>query len=127
MIILIIILLILLLIIWNHYADPAPAAEENDVELLGQLLLNPTKSLWERYRAMFALRNINTDKSIATLAKGKIVYNSVMKAFLPIVNYFCIIKKMIICVKKSIKFNLISKFVTNFFLPKFIHFSSIVD
>ncbi|VDN55272.1 unnamed protein product [Dracunculus medinensis] len=50
--------------------DPAPAAEENDVELLGQLLLNPTKSLWERYRAMFALRNINTDKSIATLAKG---------------------------------------------------------
>lgn len=51
--------------------DPTPAAESVNVKELGAELVDSTKPLWERYRAMFKLRNINTDESIKALAQGK--------------------------------------------------------
>ncbi|MFH4982825.1 hypothetical protein AB6A40_009534 [Gnathostoma spinigerum] len=50
--------------------DPAPASTEKDVHVLGHTLIDLDESLWNRYRSMFALRNLNTDESIRLLAKG---------------------------------------------------------
>ncbi|KAI6184087.1 Deoxyhypusine hydroxylase [Aphelenchoides bicaudatus] len=50
--------------------DPTPAAANQNVGDLGKALVDAEKSLWERYRAMFALRNINTPESIKALAQG---------------------------------------------------------
>jgi len=50
--------------------DPAPATKEKDVSELARLLVDETKPLWDRYRAMFTLRNINTDESVKALAQG---------------------------------------------------------
>lgn len=54
--------------------DPAPAAETRDVSLLGNILRNPEKSLFERYQAMFALRNLNTKESVDELGKSLLEY-----------------------------------------------------
>ncbi|CAD6195267.1 unnamed protein product [Caenorhabditis auriculariae] len=50
--------------------DPTPAATSNDVEELGATLVDPSRSLFERYRAMFSLRNFDTRESIKALAQG---------------------------------------------------------
>ncbi|CAD5207200.1 unnamed protein product [Bursaphelenchus okinawaensis] len=50
--------------------DPTPAADSENVEELGKNLVDEAKPLWERYRAMFKLRNLNTDESIKALAQG---------------------------------------------------------
>ncbi|XP_053159984.1 deoxyhypusine hydroxylase [Hemicordylus capensis] len=50
--------------------DPAPPAEEGDVEELRQALLNDSLPLFERYRAMFALRNIGGEAAVLALADG---------------------------------------------------------
>ncbi|CAG9538486.1 unnamed protein product [Cercopithifilaria johnstoni] len=50
--------------------DPAPASAETNIDKLSSILTDTTKSLWERYQALFSLRNISTDESIKTLAKG---------------------------------------------------------
>ncbi|TKR67469.1 hypothetical protein L596_023618 [Steinernema carpocapsae] len=50
--------------------DPTPISDETDVTKLAQFLVDTDKSMWDRYRAMFALRNINTDESIFALAQG---------------------------------------------------------
>ncbi|KAK6104015.1 HEAT repeats family protein [Brugia pahangi] len=50
--------------------DPAPASSETSVDKLSLILTDATKSLWERYQALFSLRNIGTDESIKSLAKG---------------------------------------------------------
>uniref|UniRef100_A0A0M3JS13 Deoxyhypusine hydroxylase n=1 Tax=Anisakis simplex TaxID=6269 RepID=A0A0M3JS13_ANISI len=50
--------------------DPSPASSERDVKKLGEILVDASKSLWQRYEAMFALRNLNTDKAIEALSKG---------------------------------------------------------
>ncbi|KAI6196925.1 hypothetical protein M3Y94_01165200 [Aphelenchoides besseyi] len=50
--------------------DPTPAAEVENVVELGNTLIDVNRSLWERYRAMFALRNLNTPESIKALAQG---------------------------------------------------------
>jgi deoxyhypusine monooxygenase len=47
--------------------DPAPPHTSTDVPFLRTLLLDETKPLFERYRAMFQLRNIRTDESIQAL------------------------------------------------------------
>ncbi|KAJ8880773.1 hypothetical protein PR048_017244 [Dryococelus australis] len=56
----------------NPYSsvDPAPPATEASVSFLKAVLLDENKSLFERYRAMFALRNLNTEDSILALAEG---------------------------------------------------------
>lgn len=50
--------------------DPAPPAEITDVKVLRGILLDESKSLFDRYRAMFSLRNLNTRESILALAEG---------------------------------------------------------
>ena len=51
--------------------DPAPPIDANlPVELLEEKLLNNNLSLFERYRAMFSLRNMNSDASSLALCSG---------------------------------------------------------
>ncbi|XP_071954063.1 deoxyhypusine hydroxylase-like [Antedon mediterranea] len=50
--------------------DPAPPSTEDDLALLQQKLLNENLPLFDRYRAMFSLRNINTNSSALALAQG---------------------------------------------------------
>lgn len=56
----------------NPYAsvDPSPPAESKDIAKLTEILLNEDEKLFERYRAMFSLRNIQTEESINALGKG---------------------------------------------------------
>lgn len=51
--------------------DPAPPSLENDVESLKKELLDESKLLFDRYRAMFSLRNLATTESINALGEGK--------------------------------------------------------
>lgn len=51
--------------------DPAPSLlEACPVEKLEAALMDPTSSLFHRYRAMFSLRDINTDESALALVSG---------------------------------------------------------
>lgn len=56
----------------NPYAsvDPAPPAKTENVKELTDILLDEKASLFERYRAMFSLRNLRTEESVLALAKG---------------------------------------------------------
>lgn len=50
--------------------DPAPPCEETSIKKLQEQLMNKSLSLFERYRAMFKLRDINTKEAIQALATG---------------------------------------------------------
>lgn len=50
--------------------DPAPPSSENNVETLSKTLMDESKPLYERYRAMFSLRNLATTESINALGEG---------------------------------------------------------
>ncbi|MCP9260276.1 Dohh protein [Dirofilaria immitis] len=50
--------------------NPTPASAETNIDKLSLILTDTAKPLWERYQALFSLRNINTDESIKALAKG---------------------------------------------------------
>lgn len=50
--------------------DPAPPLDEMDTPKLSKILLDETLPLFERYRAMFSLRNKGDDESIKALAAG---------------------------------------------------------
>ncbi|KAK6041022.1 PBS lyase HEAT-like repeat protein [Cooperia oncophora] len=50
--------------------DPTSTASTDNVTELGATLVDKSKPLWDRYSAMFKLRNINTDASIKALAQG---------------------------------------------------------
>lgn len=50
--------------------DPAPPAEITDVRVLREILLDENKSLFDRYRAMFSLRNLATAESVLALTEG---------------------------------------------------------
>lgn len=52
--------------------DPAPAFEENEstVKELERILLDSTRPLFERYRAMFSLRNLGDTEAVLALSKG---------------------------------------------------------
>ncbi|XP_013199695.1 deoxyhypusine hydroxylase [Amyelois transitella] len=50
--------------------DPAPPSADNDVEKLTAILMDESRQLYERYRAMFSLRNMATTESINALGKG---------------------------------------------------------
>lgn len=56
----------------NPYAsvDPAPPCEMKSVDELKTILLDENESLFNRYRAMFALRNIRTNESTLAIAEG---------------------------------------------------------
>lgn len=51
--------------------DPAPPAVRKSVPELRQALLNESLPLFERYRAMFALRNLGNEEAVLALAAGK--------------------------------------------------------
>ncbi|XP_039623050.1 deoxyhypusine hydroxylase [Polypterus senegalus] len=50
--------------------DPAPPSQERDVSRLRAELLDESLPLFERYRAMFALRNIGSEEAVLALADG---------------------------------------------------------
>lgn len=56
----------------NPYSttDPAPPVKITEVRVLRDILLDESKSLFDRYRAMFSLRNLDTPDSILALTKG---------------------------------------------------------
>lgn len=56
----------------NSYStiDPAPSMEITDMVVLKEILLDESKSLFDRYRAMFSLRNLGTMESTLALAEG---------------------------------------------------------
>ncbi|KAH8381676.1 hypothetical protein KR093_010512 [Drosophila rubida] len=57
----------------NPYAsvDPSPpAAGKQSVEELKAIYLDATQSLFDRYRAMFSLRNLRTEDSVLAIAEG---------------------------------------------------------
>lgn len=50
--------------------DPAPPAVRKDVSELRNALLDESLPLFERYRAMFALRNLGTEEAVLALGDG---------------------------------------------------------
>ncbi|CAO2641280.1 Deoxyhypusine hydroxylase [Lemmus lemmus] len=50
--------------------DPTPPAAEQDVGRLREALLDEARPLFERYRAMFALRNVGGEEAALALAEG---------------------------------------------------------
>ena len=50
--------------------DPAPPSKGSTTEELRDVLLDETKSLFTRYRAMFALRNRGDVASLLALTEG---------------------------------------------------------
>lgn len=50
--------------------DPSPPAATTNVTDLKTILLNEQESLFNRYRAMFSLRNIHTDDSVLAISAG---------------------------------------------------------
>jgi deoxyhypusine monooxygenase len=50
--------------------DPTPASDEKNLANLKEKLLSDSTDLYERYRALFALRNINSPEAIKILCEG---------------------------------------------------------
>ena len=50
--------------------DPAPPASVKDVAALKNTLCDTNCSLFERYKAMFSLRNLNTEESVLAICAG---------------------------------------------------------
>ncbi|XP_053559085.1 deoxyhypusine hydroxylase [Bombina bombina] len=50
--------------------DPAPPAEDTDIPSLRATLLDDSLPLFDRYRAMFALRNIGGEEAVLALTDG---------------------------------------------------------
>ena len=63
----------------NPYSsvDPAPPSLESDTQVLRKNLLDENLSLFERYRAMFALRNKGDKESVLAIAEGNLSYNQI--------------------------------------------------
>lgn len=50
-----------------HSVDPAPPCNIADIEALRRILLDDNENIFERYRAMFALRNLQTTEAVEAL------------------------------------------------------------
>src|ERR1051325_7200274 len=50
--------------------DPAPASKETDVPKLRATLLDAKNPLWDRYKALFGLRNQNRDDAAVALGEA---------------------------------------------------------
>lgn len=53
-----------------HSIDPAPPFNTNNISELKSTLLDENKSLFERYRAMFSLRNLQSKEAIEALGSA---------------------------------------------------------
>lgn len=51
--------------------DPAPPAQRKSVPELRTQLLDNSLPLFERYRAMFALRNLGSEEAVLALGDGE--------------------------------------------------------
>lgn len=51
--------------------DPAPPAVRKNVSELRSILLDESLPLFERYRAMFALRNLGSEEAVLALGDGR--------------------------------------------------------
>lgn len=51
--------------------DPAPPSVENDIQQLSKILMDENIPLFDRYRAMFSLRNLGTTESVIALGEGE--------------------------------------------------------
>lgn len=58
--------------------DPAPPAVRKSVPDLRCTLLDESLPLFERYRAMFALRNLGNEEAVLALGDGRIQYYSLV-------------------------------------------------
>lgn len=58
-----------------YSVDPAPPDVKKDVSFLREKLLDESQSMFERYRAMFGLRNIGSDEAVLALCDGMIIIN----------------------------------------------------
>jgi len=67
----------------NSYStiDPAPPAKITDVKVLRDILLDESKSLFDRYRAMFSLRNLGTRESILALTEGNYINLKILNKY----------------------------------------------
>lgn len=56
----------------NPYAsvDPSPASESVDISELKSTYMDPSESLFKRYRAMFSLRNMRNEDGVLALCEG---------------------------------------------------------
>jgi deoxyhypusine monooxygenase len=52
--------------------DPAPSTGKMEVMDLQKILLDESLPLFQRYRAMFSLRNLGTKDAVKVLAKGNL-------------------------------------------------------
>lgn len=50
--------------------DPAPPSTVTDVAALRRVILDASKTLWERYKALFGLRNQNCDEAATALGEA---------------------------------------------------------
>ncbi|PHJ16044.1 heat repeat-containing protein [Cystoisospora suis] len=49
-------------------SEPYPDCASRDVPWLAEQLMNPNEKLWNRYRSLFTLRNLNSPESITAIA-----------------------------------------------------------
>ena len=59
--------------------DPAPPMNKGDIPSWTSDLLDPSLSLFKRYRAMFSLRNLNSAEAVDKLVKGFVEANPLFK------------------------------------------------
>ncbi len=57
-----------------YSVDPAPPDVKKDVSVLKEKLLDESLSMFERYRAMFGLRNLGSDEAILALCCGLSIF-----------------------------------------------------
>merc|ERR1712227_570476 len=48
--------------------DPTPPSDEKDISKLTESMMDNSQSLWERYRAMFSLRDLSKNDKAAVMA-----------------------------------------------------------
>ena len=60
--------------------DPAPASDSKNVESLSHTLLDDDVSLWDKYRAMFALRDIGSKEAVSALATAVVLPRERLKS-----------------------------------------------
>nr|MBE5726551.1 nero [Cucujiformia] len=59
--------------------DPAPPAFSNNIDVLKSILFDENISLFDRYRAMFSLRNIKSDDAVVALSHALKVGSALFK------------------------------------------------
>lgn len=58
--------------------DPAVIHESRDIAVLRAIALNPKERMWERYRALFALRAVGTPEAIEVIGRCMLTDDSAL-------------------------------------------------